>query len=686
MDTLRQKFIEDATDLTATLEQDLLTLEKDNTNRALIQQVFRAMHSLKGVSGMYGFDNIGEITHDLETIYDFVREGKITLSKPILDLTFEAVDHIKILLQISDEMDAEVSNKHSIMLEKIAAMVAGVEKKTSNYKSVEQKSVPVEKKESEFQSFFISFRPFSGIFERGINIFALFQELVELGACKIIPFTNPIPHIKAIGSTKCYIYWEIYLSTKKEQSDIEDILIFVQDECQLQLICQRNIFEIPNISCVIENFSRSTDNIDSNKINKLLQNLEEKPKPQQTHKDNTPPTKSVIENYSAHKITSIRVSSEKLDELMNLVSEFVTTQAELSLISENLVHARLQSVAENIEKLSRQLRDNAFSICLIPVNEMLVKYQRLVRDLSAELKKDVAFVTEGTDTELDKTIVEGLADPLLHILRNSIDHGIEFPDVRKSKGKHPRGTILFKAYHEGSHVYIKITDDGAGINVKKIRDVALRRGYISSDANLTERELVALIFHPGFTTSDNVSEVSGRGVGMDVVKRKIADIRGEIVVESKTDLGTTITIQLPITLSIVDALLVKINDENFLIPLTLVDFCSEIEHCNLMQSANNRIIIENELLPFVYLRNEFEINGECPQSERIVVVRYDNKRIALVVDVVMGEHQAVLKPLGEVFKMQQVISGASILGDGDVALVIDTNKLIKNFSGKTIRN
>jgi len=200
MDTLRQKFIEDATDLTATLEQDLLTLEKDNTNRALIQQVFRAMHSLKGVSGMYGFDNIGEITHDLETIYDFVREGKITLSKPILDLTFEAVDHIKILLQISDEMDAEVSNKHSIMLEKIAAMVAGVEKKTSNYKSVEQKSVPVEKKESEFQSFFISFRPFSGIFERGINIFALFQELVELGACKIIPFTNPIPHIKAIGT------------------------------------------------------------------------------------------------------------------------------------------------------------------------------------------------------------------------------------------------------------------------------------------------------------------------------------------------------------------------------------------------------------------------------------------------------------------------------------------------------
>jgi two-component system chemotaxis sensor kinase CheA len=322
------------------------------------------------------------------------------------------------------------------------------------------------------------------------------------------------------------------------------------------------------------------------------------------------------------------VASDKLDGLMNLVSELVTTQARLSLYAERNALPELIAIAENVEKISRQLRDNTFTICLIPLETMVIRFQRLVRDLSHELGKEVTFVTEGTDTELDKTIIENLADPLLHILRNSIDHGIESAEARRQKGKPAQGTILLKAFYSGAHVHIQVKDDGAGINARRVREKALSRGLIHPEAVLSEKEIFDLIFVPGFSTAAAVTDVSGRGVGMDVVRRKIADLRGEVEVQSAVDAGTTITIKLPLTLSILDGLLVGIGDTRFVIPLSVVGKCYEIEHARLVSTYNNVIHLDGEAIPYFYLRGEFDITGEAPEIEKVIIIRYEDKRWA----------------------------------------------------------
>jgi two-component system chemotaxis sensor kinase CheA len=370
---------------------------------------------------------------------------------------------------------------------------------------------------------------------------------------------------------------------------------------------------------------------------------------------------------------------------MNLVSELVTTQARLTLYADTDGRPELMAIAENVQKLSRQLRDNAFSIVLIPIENMLTRFQRLIRDLSKELKKDVVFEAEGTDTELDKTIIENLTDPLMHILRNSLDHGIETPDVRITKGKPPQGKILLKAFYSGANVIIQIFDDGAGIDPNVIRIKAIQKALISPEATLSKKEILDLIFIPGFSTATNITDVSGRGVGMDVVKRKISDIRGEVDVESELNIGTTLTIKLPLTLSIIDGLLIKLEDIHVVLPLTVIDKIYAVEHYKLMKAFNNTIVLDGEQIPFFYLRHELELPIDDETThDQIIVVRYEDKRIGLAVDSVIGEYQAVLKPLGKHYKKQEIISGTTILGDGTIALVMDTNKAIKHFAYKSL--
>jgi len=365
---------------------------------------------------------------------------------------------------------------------------------------------------------------------------------------------------------------------------------------------------------------------------------------------------------------------------MNLVSELVTTQARLSLFAEQNNITGLTAIAENVQKLSRQLRDTAFSIVLIPIENMLTRFQRLVRDLSSELKKDVVFVTEGADTELDKTIIESLSDPLMHIIRNSLDHGIEETQERIKMGKPKQGKITLKAFYSGANVHIMVSDDGAGIDPEKIRDKAISKGIIPPDKKLTKKEILDIIFLPGFSTAKTVTDVSGRGVGMDVVKRKIADIRGEVEVESEVGIGTTITIKLPLTLSIIDGLLVKVVDTDYIIPLSAVDKIYAVEHEKVYETFNNVLVLEGKQVSFFNIRKEFGKPDSTQSIEQVIVVNFDDNRVGLVVDFVIGEYQAVLKPLGKHYKKQEMISGATILGDGSIALVLDTNKIIKLFS------
>jgi two-component system chemotaxis sensor kinase CheA len=365
---------------------------------------------------------------------------------------------------------------------------------------------------------------------------------------------------------------------------------------------------------------------------------------------------------------------------MNLVSELVTTQARLSLFSNSNSSNELSAITENIEKITRRLRDNAFTMSLVPLESIAVRFQRLVSDLSKELKKEIEFKTEGLDTRIDKSIIEKLTDPILHILRNCIDHGIEDKATRASHNKSIKGCVTLRSFYSGSHVIIEISDDGAGLSTEKIKSKAIAQGLISADTQLSERELTDLIFVPGFSTASAITGVSGRGVGMDVVKRNITDIRGEVEVKSTTGKGSTFIIKLPLTLSIVDGLLVKIGAIDFVLPLSAVTKCYEVETHTLESTFNHWVTLDGKRTAFLYLREAFNIQNEKPTYSQLINVPFNNTTVGLAVDKIVGEYQAVLKPLGKFYHDQDEFSGATILGDGTVALVLDTNKLINKLA------
>ena len=364
---------------------------------------------------------------------------------------------------------------------------------------------------------------------------------------------------------------------------------------------------------------------------------------------------------------------------MNLISELVTKQAELTMISGENEIPQLQELAESIESISRDLRDNAFSISLIPLEKSVLRFQRLVRDVSSKFGKKVDFVVEGKETELDKTIIEKIMDPIMHILRNSIDHGIETPEERIQLNKPESGTIRLKAYPSGAHVIIEISDDGAGINLDKVKKTAVRKGYIGTKDDLNKNEMLKLILSPGFSTTENISEVSGRGVGMDVVSQKIMEIRGELSIETEKGVGTTMTIKLPLTISIIDSLLVMLGGTYYLIPLSVVERCNEVPTATITESKTEYLNLDNRYIPFIDLHNEFSVEEERDELLRLILVQYKDLTVAIVVDQIVGNHQAVLKTLGYMYRRQEIISGASILGNGEVALVLDTNRLIMDF-------
>jgi two-component system chemotaxis sensor kinase CheA len=674
MDQFQAKFIEEANDLIATLEKTLLALEQNIEDKSLVEKVFRVMHTLKGNSSMFGFEKMGAVTHHLETIYDFIREGKRPVTKDLLTVTFTSLDHFRVLLTDPHLTDTHSAAVHGQLLDQIHKLINQKEDALADTEAHNSEQPIKDTADNvETSTYYILFLPHEDILANGTNPLYLLDEICSLGTAEVVSHLQHIPDLASFNISKCYSYWEIYLASQADTNALKDVFIFVEEECEIKIekLSGRNLMKDKGFSNKIAAQQRTQSDTDLSELQQYIGQLEASPK-----KKSEEQTTSIAKEQV---VSSIRVASEKLDDLMNLVSELVTTQARLSLFSEQNSIPELVAIAENVEKISRQLRDSTFSICLVPLENILIRFQRLVRDLSTELNKDIILVTEGADTELDKSIIESLADPLLHILRNSMDHGIESAEARIQKGKPAQGKILLKAFYSGTNVHIEITDDGAGINPEKIRNKAISKGLISPDVSLSEKETLDLLFLPGFSTAEKVTDVSGRGVGMDVVKRKIAELRGEVILQSKVDVGTTITIKLPLTLSIIDGLLVKIEDTHFVIPLSLVDKCFEARHSQLVDTFNNLITLDGEKVPFFYLRKEFTMSQNKAAIEQIVVIKYDGKRVGLTVDAIVGEYQAVLKPLGKLYKKQEHISGATILGDGTIALVLDIHKMINQF-------
>ena len=672
MDSFRKKFIEEAAELIDKLEVSLLELEKSPNDEALIQQVFRVMHTLKGNSAMFGFDLIDSFTHNLETIYDMIRNGQLEVSKDILNITFSSVDHLKAMLDEQNYEDPDFKTVHNGLMGKINRIInpSNAETEAESAKSSNEKS-------ESLSTYYILFEPNENIFKNGTNPLYLLDELCSLGEHKVFAHFNRLPGIKEITPNLCYTYWEVLLTTDQDVNAIHDVFIFVESDSKLEIqkLAEENLLADKLFVEEVSQLAEVQKDVGLVTIQRLATKA--------AARINKEKAKQFTKERIATKdktAASIRVSSDKLDHLMNLVSELVTTQARLSLFAEQTNVPGLAPIVENVHKLTRQLRDIAFSIVLIPIENLFGRFQRLVRDLSAELHKEVDFIVEGADTELDKTIIENLSDPLMHIIRNSMDHGIEDTRVRIANGKPAKGKIHLKAFYSGASVIIQVSDDGAGIDPEIIHAKAISKGLVPSDKKMSKKEILDLIFLPGFSTAKKVTDVSGRGVGMDVVKKKISDIRGEVEVESEVGRGTTITIKLPLTLSIIDGLLVSIDSSPFVIPLSSIDKIYAVDKESIYSSFNNLVTLDGTQIPFFSLRKEFNLQPSSEELEQVVVVNFEDNRVGLVVDYVIGEYQAVLKPLGKHYKSHDIFSGATILGDGTVALVMDTNKIIKMFA------
>ena len=639
MEEFKKKYKEEATDLINELEKNLLVLENNPNDKNLIGQVFRTMHSLKGGGAMFGYDKVSSFTHELESIYDLIRNNKISITEELLSITLLSVDHLKKLFE-EDTYSEETLAQDKKLSNQIKSIL------TNSAENPEDISVSVGEDDhlEEKRTYHILFSPYEEIFNNGTNPLYLLDELATMGNAMVIPISTKIPNLNLLEPEKCFFSWEIYLVTAESSNAIKDIFIFVEDECEI-IVSQMSETDLladeTFLKEIKDKFSGEFSFLRKKKTKKETTKLEK----QSTKTDNKKTSKKrVVKNASQKKtrqkvieksvsgfapqkqqvpkeniISSVRVSSEKVDALMNLVSELVTTQASLSLYADERQLPGLVGISENVENISRQLRDIAFNISLIPLETLLTRFQRLVRDLSTELKKKVNFKAEGIDTELDKNLIQAISEPLMHIIRNSIDHGIEYKEERIKAGKPITGEILLKAFYSGANVIIQIIDDGRGIDREIIRQKAINKGLISEDVNLTDKELFNYIFLSGFSTATEITGVSGRGVGMDVVKRKISEIRGEVDIHTEQGKGTTMTIKLPLTLSIIDGLLVKIDDTSFLIPLSAVNKIYPIEHKKVVASFNNIVVLNDEQIPFHFLSEEFNLTKTENEIDEVVV-------------------------------------------------------------------
>lgn len=708
MDQFVQKYIEEANEILSKLEEYLLIVEENPHDAEIINEIFRLMHTLKGGGAMFGFSKITDVTHELESIYDFIRNGKAEISKELLDNSLDTIDYVKYIIELDNQVE---KNTHSQKLQKLIDLRNKYDgeqptaPKNATPATQENTTTP----DSKIKTYKVFFKPNIDILKNGTDPLLLVRELSELGEAKIIAITDFVANLNNLKYDDFHLCWVAIIAVEDKNS-IHDVFIFIEEEATIEVeqIHNGNLFKDKSYTENKEKFLEKIITATKNKCNKILDsstNDQQTPtEPENTTENTTENTEdttedttentedtpkkqkkkqnadSIVTNFKekSSTISSLRISASKVDILMNLISELITTQARLAVYVEekDSENPHLEIINESFQKLSRQLRDITYHFSMIPLKSIIVRFQRLIRDLSTQLDKDVEFKTEGTSTELDKRIIENLIDPIMHLLRNSLDHGIETKKERAKTQKKPKATIFLNAYYSGTNVYIEIGDDGRGIDVKKIRQSAINKGFIEKNTKHTDNEIINTIFEPGFSTSTTVSELSGRGVGLDVVKRKISELRGDIKIASKPGQGTTFIISLPLTLSIIDGLLVLVGNNKYIIPLNLIEKIYSISKKDLQKSHYNILILDQVQIPYYHLKEEFNEKYEEQNIEQVIVIRYEGKLFAIIVDKILGEHQAVLKPLGKLYRQQQIFSGATILGDGSIALVIDAKKII----------
>ena len=670
----QQEYIEEAKQILKSLEQSLMQLEK-TSDAEEINNVYRYLHTLKGSAGMFGFHTVERLSHELESIYSDVRDGVRQQDEFIFDLTLHAVD------VLGDLIDGKDAGKEA---EKIISDIGGL-KDGGEVSSATGASAVDENTE---RAYIILLKPEKEIYKRGINLQALLEEAQELGSNELIVHDESVPFEKQIADKQITSRFEILLATKAGEDNVKDVFMFMKTS-EYAVTC------ITNTAVLTAELYKGFAELGTDDLTKRLEILK------QLVPNLTAPVASVstvnsvavrenesdseenldVDAIDATKITRknkkgghVSVATQKLDQLINIVSELVIFRSELQHVMGDGLNPAVTEAMEKLERLTLTLRDSAFNIRLVPLNVLNVKLQRLIRSVSKELGKDVEFITEGLDTELDRSMINALEAPLMHMIRNAIDHGIEKPEEREKRNKPKKGLLKFYSYNSGDHVFIQLQDDGNGIDFDKVKAKGIEKGLLNKNQNYSEKELINLMMTPGFSTASEVTTVSGRGVGMDVVKKDIAALRGDIEVSTEKGLGSIFTLRLPLTLTILDTLVVDTADNKYLIPINEVEYCYEEKHENLFHKKSRQINYNGELLPFVSLREYFGTT-EFPEKETVIVINKNDTRIAVVVDSIVGKLQTVYKPLNDLLHNVHCFSGASILGDGSMALILNALKL-----------
>ena len=640
-----ETFRQEAQDLLEEIEQGLLDLAHRPGDRDLVDAVFRGLHTLKGSGAMFGFDALAAFTHHCETAFDRVRKGEVVATPELVGAVLAAQDHMRALAEGRSASDAD----GELLLADLHRVV----------EDAGHQGAAVASPEPGLNRWRIRFSLPADALVNGTRPLPLLDELRELGECTVVASTDAAPDFDVLVPTECHLAWDVTLVTAHGRDAIEDVFIFVIDDMTL---------DIQDMNA--EAAERET----------VAETAEVPGAP--------PAAAAQVETGGEGRGAkaggdTVRVPAERLDEMMDRVGELVIAQSRLKQLAASSSDIALRAVAEEIERLASEMRDTMMVVRMVPIAQLFGRFRRLIHDLARDTGKAIELSTEGEATELDKTVIERLADPLIHLIRNAADHGLETPEQRLASGKPEAGQVVLAARQSGAEVVITITDDGRGVDRARVRAKAEENGLIQPGQVLSDNELLQLIFAPGFSTAAAITNLSGRGVGMDVVKRTIEGLRGSIELTSTPGQGSVVSLRIPLTLAIIDGLLVRVGTGRYVIPLASVEECVELSvEQDVRSTGRSLITLRDQLVPFIRLRQMFATGLEPDPHQKIVVVSTGQERVGLVVDQILGDHQTVIKALSAFHAEVGAFSGATILGDGGVALILDIAHLVAAGQGQ----
>lgn len=714
MEQAFQTFIVESTELLQEMEDKLLGLESSDDYAESVNSIFRAAHTIKGSAGLFGLDDIVTFTHVVESVLDEVRSGSLTLDDGLINLLLQCKDYIGRMIDSISAGQVALDKDDVAEEQQLTAELSAYLKKQITETNVISAPIHLAEREDALviehgstvtnENWHISVHFGNDVLRNGMDPLSFLRYLMTLGdIVHIETITDAIPDARLMDPESCYLGYEINFCSTASKDAIEGAFEFVKDDCQLRILPPyaraREFIEI------IENIQS-----DDLKLGEILVRcgtltdrelqailaLQGDESSQKQHRligemvvDDglaSPEVVTAALNKQAQakkakdkQVHTVRVDADKLDRLINLIGELVIASAGVESVAHQIAQSHLTESAQTMSRLVEDVRESALNLRMVQIGDTFNRFLRVVRDVSKELGKDIDLQILGADTELDKTVIEKISDPLMHLVRNSIDHGIESSVIRQQRGKPASGKVILNAYHESGSIVIEVSDDGGGLNRSRILQKAIANGLIAADAELSDTEIYQLIFEAGFSTADVVSNISGRGVGMDVVKRNIEALRGSIEISSEEAVGTTIRIRLPLTLAIIDGFMMKVSDSFYVLPLDIVEECLELSDCQRTgPDGRNYINLRGEVLPFIRLGEHFRKLSVKSKRENVIVVKYGSVKAGFVVDELMGEFQTVIKPLGPLFERIPGISGSTILGSGEVALILDAPSLINH--------